>query len=84
MPFEDLSVGQDGEAVDENGVWFPCHINEKAATYVVVSFPPWPEHFNRKIDDPSEIRPKTPLPAKRKPKSNPSLQVCSFPVGLAY
>lgn len=32
MTFEDVFVGDYGEALDENGVWFPCRIEEKTET----------------------------------------------------
>ena len=66
------SVGFKAEAVDEEGVWCTCTVEEVDDDYVIVSFDGWNE-WNRRVCDPREIRDRT-LPDRKRKRRNPSLQ----------
>ena len=66
------TVGFKAEAVDEEGVWCTCTVEEVDDDYVIVSFDGWNE-WNRRVFDPREIRDRT-LPDRKRKRRNPSLQ----------
>ena len=51
--------GSMAEAVDRLGVWAKCMILENHCDFVLVTFPPWSAEWDRKIENPDEIRPTT-------------------------
>ena len=67
------SVGFKAEAVDEEGVWCTCTVEEVDDDYVIVSFDGWNAEWNRRVCDPREIRDRT-LPDRKRKRRNPSLQ----------
>ena len=56
---ENYNQGDKAEAVDGLGIWATCRVLESGNDFAVVTFPPWPEKWNRKITSPAEIRPTT-------------------------
>ena len=53
------TVGFKAEAVDEEGVWCACIVEEVNDDYVFVSFDGWNAEKNRSVCDPREIRDRT-------------------------
>ena len=60
------TVGFKAEAVDEEGIWCPCTVQEVSSDSVIVSFDGWNAEWNRRISDPREIRNRTITDGKRK------------------
>ena len=56
LTMENFKKGDLAEAVDTLGVWARCRVLECQNDFVVMTFPPWPKDWNRKITDPAEIR----------------------------
>ena len=48
------TVGFKAEAVDEEGIWCPCTVQEVSRDSVIVSFDGWNAEWNRRISDPRE------------------------------
>ena len=86
------TVGFKAEAVDEEGVWcactveevdddyvivsFACTVEEVDDDYVIVSFDSWNVEWNRRVCDPREIRDRT-LPVwKRSEETFPFSEPC--------
>jgi hypothetical protein len=74
MEFIIYTVGKSAEAVDDYGVWSACEIIENHQDHVLVTFPPWPESFNRKIYDSSDIR-ETMMADRQDKKRKPGLSI---------
>ena len=53
------TVGFKAEAVDEEGVWCACTVEEVDDDYVIVSFDSWNVEWNHRVCDPREIRDRT-------------------------
>ena len=53
------TVGFKAEAVDEEGVWCACTVEEVDNDYVIVSFDGWNGEWNHRVCDPWEIRDQT-------------------------
>ena len=53
---EKFNKGDQAEAVDELGVWAKCRVLESQHDFAVVTFPPWPQKWNKKITASTEIR----------------------------
>jgi len=68
------TVGLKSEAVDEEGVWCACNVEEVENEAVIVSFDGWSSEWNRGICDPREIRAVT-LPDGKRKRTNLSRQV---------
>jgi len=58
------TVGFKAEAVDEEGIWHPCTVEDVSNDYVIVSFDGWNAEWNCRICDPREIRNRTERIAK--------------------
>ena len=56
---ENFKKGDLAEAVDALGVWAKCRVQESQNEFALVTFPPWPKKWDRRITDPSEIRSRT-------------------------
>ena len=70
------TVGFKAEAVDEEGVWCACTVEEVDDDYVIVSFDSWNVEWNRCVCDPREIRDRT-LPVwKRSEETFPFSEPC--------
>ena len=70
------TVGFKAEAVDEEGVWCACTVEEVDDDYVIVSFDSWNVEWNRRVCDPREIRDRT-LPVwKRSEETFPFSEPC--------
>ena len=70
------TVGFKAEAVDEEGVWCVCTVEEVDDDYVIVSFDSWNVEWNRRVCDPREIRDRT-LPVwKRSEETFPFSEPC--------
>ena len=69
------TVGFKAEAVDEDGVWCACTVEEASNDYAIVSFDGWNAEWNRRICDPREIRNRTLPDRKRKRKNFSSTKV---------
>ena len=70
------TVGFKVEAVDEEGVWCACTVEEVDDDYVIVSFDSWNVEWNRRVCDPREIRDRT-LPVwKRSEETFPFSEPC--------
>ena len=69
------TVGFKAEAVDEEGVWCPCTVQDVGNDYVIVSFDGWNADWNRRICDPREIRDRTIPDRKRKRRNLSSTKV---------
>ena len=70
------TVGFKAEAVDEEGVWCACTVEEVDDDYVIVSFDSWNVEWNRRVCDPQEIRDRT-LPVwKRSEETFPFSEPC--------
>ena len=52
---ENFNKGDMVEAVDRYGVWAKCRVLESQYDFAVVTFPPWPKVWDRKIVNPQEI-----------------------------
>ena len=48
------TVGFKAEAVDEEGVWCACTVEEVDDDYVIVSFDSWNVEWNHRVCDPRE------------------------------
>ena len=66
------TVGFKAEAVDEEGVWCACSVEEVNDDYVIVSFDGWNAEKNRSVCDPREISDRT-LPDRKRNRRNLSL-----------
>ena len=53
---ENFKKGDEAEAVDTLGVWAKCRVVERQKDFLVVTFPPWSNAWNRKIISANEIR----------------------------
>ena len=53
------TMGFKAEAVDEEGVWCACTVEEVDDDYVIVSFDSWNVEWNHRVCDPREIRDRT-------------------------
>ena len=64
------TVGFKAEAVDEEGIWCPCTVEDVSNNSVIVSFDAWNAEWNRRICDPSDIRNRTVPDHKREKKGH--------------
>lgn len=69
------TIGFKAEAVDEEGIWCPCTVEDVSNDYVIVSFDGWNAEWNRRICDPREIRNRTEPDRKRKRRNLSSTKV---------
>ena len=65
------TVGFKAEAVDEEGIWCPCTVEDISNDSVIVSFDGWNAEWNRCMCDPHEIRNRT-VPDRKREKKRPS------------
>ena len=71
------TVGFKTEAVNEEGIWCPCTVEDVSNDSVIVSFDGWNAEWNRHICDPREIRNRTVLDRKREKKRPSTWRVIS-------
>ena len=64
------TVSFKAEAVDEEGIWCPCTVEDVSNDSVIVSFDGWNAEWNRRICDPRENRNQTVPDCKRKRKGH--------------
>ena len=70
------TVGFKAEAVDEEGVWCACTVEEVDDDYVIVSFDSWNVEWNRRVCDPREIRDRALPDWKRSEETFPFSEPC--------
>ena len=64
------TVGFKAEAVDEEGIWCPCTVEDVSNDSVIVSFDGWNAEWNCRICDPREIRNRMVPDRERKKKGH--------------
>ena len=64
------TVGFKAEAVNEEGIWSPCTVEDVSKDSVIVSFDGWNAEWNRRICDPREIGNRTVPDRKREKKGH--------------
>ena len=56
VPSQRYLVGSKAEAIDEDGVWCICTVEEVEEEKVIISYDSWHVEWNCRISDPREIR----------------------------
>ena len=56
VPSQRYLVGSKAEAIDEDGVWCICTVEEVEEEEVIISYDSWHVEWNCHISDPHEIR----------------------------